>query len=189
MSARNTATEWGWVSKTLHWLIVLAVLGMIAFGLYLDEARESKSLPISDIISLFALHKSIGLTILALMIVRLAWRLSNPTPDLPAEMPAWERLAANGTHWLFYALLFIVPLSGYVVHTNFPIDSPFFGTFPIPKLFKADEGLRDAASEIHELGTWVIVGLVVLHAGAALRHHFMMRDTILIRMLPFTSGR
>ena len=187
MGARNTEAGWGWVAKLLHWTIALAVLGMIAFGFYIDELREAGEADLATIFGLFATHKSVGLTILALMILRLAWRLSGPVPALPEGMPAWERAAAVGTHWLLYLALLAMPVSGYVVHTGFPFNSSFFGLFAIPKLFHADEATRNLASAVHAALAWTVLGLVALHAAAALRHHFFKRDRTLVRMLPFTG--
>jgi cytochrome b561 len=129
-------------------------------------------------------HKSIGLTILVLTLVRIGWRLTHTPPALPADMPSWQVLLAKGTHWLFYVLLVAVPLSGWIFSSAGPYPLNWFGLFDIPKL-AVEKGsmLAEAAHEGHEIMGQFFIPLLLLHVGAALYHHFRLKDGVLRRML------
>jgi cytochrome b561 len=139
------------------------------------------------------LHKSTGLIVLALSVLRVLWRLINVVPPLPASTPLWQRWAAHGSHFLFYVLIIIIPLSGWAVASSSPLGIPivWYGQFEIPYL-PGTQGFADQkAAEtffkgIHELLGDAMIFLVTLHVLAALKHQFWDRDTILRRMLPFT---
>ncbi len=189
------------VAIVLHWAIALAIAGMIALGWWMGDALEDKATQ-AQAIAAFQLHKSIGLTILLLSLVRLGWRLMHPVPPLPAGMKPWERWAAIGTHWAFYVIVIAMPLTGWLyvstawsVHEDppRPLDVPtlYFGLFQIPHLFglsQLAEGARAALAELfenfHSKLAWGAIGLTVLHVGAALKHHFLDRDDVLARMVP-----
>lgn len=160
-----------------------------------EEANQAKAVVV------FQLHKSLGLSILLLSIIRLMWRWRHPPPALPSSMPAWEMRIARATHWVFYALMIAVPLSGWLyVSTQWRGDSPlniptlWFGTFEVPHLFGlnllADE-LRAAyaslALESHELLAWSMAALLILHVAAALKHHFIHHDDVLVQMAPLLN--
>lgn len=164
------------VARVLHWAIALLIIMNIALGLLHDELPHT--LPV------IPLHKAIGITVLALTLLRIVWRLGHRVPPLPETMPAWERASAHGLHLLFYGLMLVLPLTGWVMIS--PGDKPFtwFGLFSLPKfaISKADAifGLSHA---VHgPLG--IIFGLLILlHVAAALRHHFVLRDNVLRRMI------
>jgi cytochrome b561 len=179
MPLRNTPETWGTVHKTLHWLIALAVVGLLCVGWYMDEMPNSP-----DKIKVYALHKSFGITVLALMLVRLAWRWGNPRPALPSTMKGWERRLAGVVHGGIYAALLAMPLSGWLFNSasNFPLK--WFGLFSIPALAGPDRDLKLLAEDVHWALSWVIVTLVALHVAGALKHHFVDRDDVLKRMLP-----
>ncbi|MDF1687264.1 MAG: cytochrome b [Parvibaculaceae bacterium] len=175
------------VAIALHWIIALAFLSMLAIGFVMN------SLPPADAwkFPLFQFHKSLGFTILGGVCLRLLWRLTHTPPALPTEMPTWERWAAEATHWVLYAILFAMPLSGWIIvsHSAFNFPTLYFGLFEIPHLSGVDFGfskqqIEGAASLFHELLAFSACGLIALHAGAALRHHFALKDTVLRRMLP-----
>jgi|CXWL01.1.fsa_nt_gi cytochrome b561 len=187
------------IAIILHWAIAFAILFMIPLGLWMHEAMEhGPAAP--GVYAAFQLHKSVGLTILALSLVRLGWRLANPPPPLPAHMPAWERLAAKATHWGFYALMIGLPLTGWLyVSTGWsprddaPLAIPtyFFGLFRVPGLFglgEAEVATRAAVAEAtglsHKLLAYGAIGLAALHVGAALKHQFIDRDEVLAHMVP-----
>lgn len=131
-----------------------------------------------------SLHKSIGITVLVLTIGRIAWRIANPPPPLPAAMPVWERTAAGATHWLFYIFLIVLPMSGWAMSsgaTRRPLE--WFGLFAVPYL-PIPPSLAGVGHEAHELVGLAMAGLVALHVAAALRHHFILRDGMFGRMLP-----
>lgn len=179
MGLRNTDTAWGSVSMALHWLIVLLVLATAVLGLVMGEMRFSPTK-----VQAFALHKSLGLTVLALMVLRLAWRLVGGRPAALADSARWQSATAEVTHWLLYAALFAMPLSGWLYNSasNFPLR--WFGLFTVPPLTGRDQDIKEFAHDAHEMLFWVIVVLVLLHAGAALWHHMVRRDETLDRMLP-----
>jgi len=134
------------------------------------------------------IHESLGMIILGLAVLRLMWRFTHrPPPFLP--MPRWERLAAHATHVILYALLIAMPFVGWMMISTMPHNALFFGLFPIPNLPVLPElpnkkDIRAILINIHWTLAWVIVGFVVLHAGAALKHHFLERDDVLLRMTP-----
>ncbi|WP_188055902.1 cytochrome b [Sphingosinithalassobacter sp. CS137] len=165
------------VAITFHWVIAALVLVNLAIGLF----HES----LFDGMSLMPFHKSNGILILGLSIARLGWRLGHRPPSLPAGSPRWERALARSVHWLFYTLLILLPLSGWIFSSNparpRPID--WFGLFELPVL-PVGEALAGAAHGGHDLMGFAMAGLVVLHVAAALRHHFVLRDRTLARMLP-----
>jgi cytochrome b561 len=183
MSLRNTRDSWGSIAKTFHWVIAVLVLFMIALG------WTANLMPRSPLrIELFAFHKSTGLVILTLMSARLLWRLVNPVPILPPTLKGWEKAVATATHWLMYAVVFVMPISGYIITTAANVPFKFYKTFSVPMLVAPDRALAHQAADIHEWGFWVLATLLALHISAALRHHFILRDNTLVRMLP-GSGR
>jgi cytochrome b561 len=174
---RDSRERWGLVSILIHWLTVLAILFMGALGLYMT------SLPIgAQKVQLYALHKSIGITLLALVLLRILWRLLNPRPALP-PMPRWQKIAAHASHGLLYLLLLAVPLSGWVMNSaaNFPLV--WFGFIELPAIAAPDPKLRALAGEIHETLFLLLILLALVHAGAALKHHLGDRDEVLRNML------
>ncbi len=180
MPARNTADRWGWVSQTLHWLIALMILALVVVGFILDELPKSpKSFWVFD------LHKSAGLTVLALMALRVLWRLYAGAPAPVPGTPPWQERVARITHWGIYITAFAMPLSGWLYDSASGLRAlTWFGLFEVPKLAPPDPDLRGFAHEAHEVGVWVLLALVAAHAGAALWHHLIRRDRTLLRMLP-----
>lgn len=187
------------VAIVLHWAIAIAILLMIPLGWWMGDALKEPETQ-AQAIAAFQLHKSAGLTVLALSIVRLLWRLANPAPPLPEGMKAWERTAATLTHWAFYVVMLALPLTGWLyVSTgwsapdNRPLEVPtvYFSLFQVPHLFGlshlANE-TRAALAGILEFGhsklAWGAIGLTVLHVAAALKHQFADRDGVLGRMIP-----
>jgi cytochrome b561 len=177
---RNDATSWGGPAKAFHWVMALLILAQIALGLTAVSWHLSPTK-----IQLFFWHKSMGMLILALLALRLAWRLANPTPALPAGTPAWERAAARGGHALLYALMVALPVTGWIVNSAANIPFRIFYVVPLPALVAPDKALADSVALVHR-GLFVLLALVlVAHIGAALRHHFVKRNDILTRMLPW----
>ncbi|MBB1088180.1 cytochrome b [Lysobacter sp. SG-8] len=180
MTLKNTEHRWGAVSQGLHWLIMLLILGLAIVGLSLDALpRSPKYFWVYD------LHKSTGLLVLALVIVRLGWRLYAGTPRPVAGTPPWQAAIAGATHWILYGLILAMPLSGWLYDSASGLRPlKWFGVATVPKLSPPDEGLADLARDAHEWLFWVLVALVALHAGAAFYHHVFQRDETLRRMLP-----
>jgi cytochrome b561 len=168
-------------SKTaiiLHWLTALLLIPMLFLGEELMEVQDGSTF-------LPSIHVSLGVTILALALLRLAWRLGNPPPSLPATMKPWEKTASHVTHWLFYAIMIGVPLTGWLSLPEFVADEPamsaisLFGVLPLPRAPNLGE-----VKEIHEIGSKIGIGLLALHVLAALKHQFIDRDNIFVRMRP-----
>lgn len=179
MTLKNTDARWGPVSQLLHWLIVVLIVGQGIVGLTMTQMAKTP-----QTVQVYALHKSFGLTIFALAVSRLAWRWYAGTPRPVAGMPRWQEIAARLSHWGLYALLFAIPVSGWVLNSAVGFPLQWFGLFNLPALVGRDQALRATAGEVHALLFWTLVALALVHAGAALYHHLFQRDATLARMLP-----
>lgn len=180
---KPSTDRYTFTAMALHWLLAAGILGAFGMGLYLD------GLPFSPAkLKLINWHKWAGITILALSVARLLWRLTHRPPALPARiaaaMPAWQHVAHHGTHHLMYLLFFAVPLLGWAYSSakGFPIV--WFGVLPLPDWVPVDEALAQALKPLHALAAWGLIGLVALHVVAALKHQFVDRDGLLDRMRP-----
>lgn len=194
MGLRNTPGEWGAVAKLFHWSIALFILTMIALGWTATLWPLNSSADFRTKLDLFAWHKSLGMIILTLVAFRLLWRLMNPVPALAEATPAVLRYAAHCTHWLFYALLVIMPVSGYIIHSTADLggvdnDFTILGLVTVPKLLATNEALSETAETVHYFASWVLVAAVTVHVAAALKHHLVDKDDTLTRMLPGSSQR
>jgi cytochrome b561 len=180
MNLRNTTRGWGALSKTLHWLIVLMILAQWYLGLHALSLGNSPAK-----IGVFALHKSIGMTVLMLAIVRLVWRWLNPVPSLDGLAKPWERRLAHLSHVLLYGLIFAMPLTGWLMSSarNFPVS--WFKLFQWPDLVQPDEALFHQLQWLHKHLFITLVVVAALHILGALKHHFIDRNELLKRMLPF----
>ncbi|TRZ91426.1 MAG: cytochrome b [Rhodocyclaceae bacterium] len=176
----TVGTSYSVMAIALHWLIAIAIFGSFAVGLYMAD------LPLSpQKLKLYSWHKWAGVTIFLFVLVRLGWRLSHRPPEPPAGMPAWQGKVAGATHVLLYVLMIAIPLSGWLMSSAKGFQTVWFGVLPLPDLLAKNEGLGKLLEEVHELLNWSMAALVVAHLGAALKHHFMDRDDVLTRMLPF----
>ena len=179
MSLRNPRDRWGGVSQSLHWLVVVLILATGLIGLLMGDMRASPTK-----VQVYALHKSLGLTILALAVLRLGWRLAAGAPAAVTGTPRWQARLASVTHWLLYALLLAIPLSGWAFNSAAGYPLQWFGLFNLPALVGRDADLRVTVRDLHEALFWALVAVTVLHAAAALYHHAVLRDATLARMLP-----
>jgi cytochrome b561 len=182
MTIRNTTVRWGAVAQLLHWtIVVLIVVQVILANIAVDLPLGVKKL------AMFARHKSFGITILVLAVLRLAWRWANPTPSLPTTLKPYERALAGLTHSGLYILLFAMPLTGWMMTSarGFPVS--WFGFFQLPDFVPKNQSLYDAMKETHDTLALALYAIVFLHVVAALKHHFMLKDDVLRRMLPFTN--
>lgn len=177
---QNTERAWGAVTKSFHWLVAILILGQLVLGTIAEEARVS---PLK--LDLFVWHKSIGVSILLLVILRVAWRLKNPPPTAPAGIAIWEERLAKVGHGLLYLLMVVVPLTGWWVSDTSRIPFRLYWTVPVPDLMAPDRDLSELAADAHGLLTKLLLAVVVVHILAALRHHFLLRNDTLLRMLPF----
>ena len=181
------------VAIALHWAIALLIIGMIAVGWIMSDMAGG---PGSPKIAIIQIHKSIGITILLLTIARIAWRLMNPPPAEP-PMPKWQATLASSVHVLLYALMIIMPLTGWIMASAeiSQHDTRFFGTVEmyvpgIPSLpAETQKGIADVTENLHSKLAWVIIGLLVLHVAGALKHHFVDKDGLIARMAPGLFGR
>lgn len=180
MQIGNSVRQWGVVTKTLHWVIVVLIIVQYT----LAEVADDLPLGLQKFTTL-ARHKSIGLTIFGLAVIRLLWRWTQATPLLPDTLKPWEKALATSTHFALYLLLFVMPITGWLMSSaaNFPVS--WFGVFTLPDLVAPNRDLQDLLHEVHENLFRVLVALAVLHAAAALKHHFWLKDDVLKRMLPF----
>lgn len=169
---------------TLHWLVALLILAAFPLGLYMHD------LPLSPTkLKLYSYHKWIGVTVFMLAVLRLWWRARYPSPALPPNMKRWEQIAAHGTHHTLYLLLFIIPLSGWMMSSAKGFQTVWFGVLPLPDLVGKNKELGTTLETLHVVLNYTLLGLLVAHIGAALKHHIITRDDTLIRMLPALRKR
>lgn len=161
----------------LHWLVALLIFAGFPLGLYMVD------LPLSpDKLRLYSYHKWIGVTVLVLAVLRVAWRTTHTPPPLPAGIAAWQRRASRIVHGLLYLLLIAIPLSGWLMSSAKGFQTVWFGVLPLPDLVGKDKALGDLLAGVHKTLNFTLLALVVLHVGAALQHHFIERRPFLQRM-------
>ena len=165
-------------ARALHWTTATLVLFMLPLGVIIAIKWDG---PVKD--WLYNLHRSIGAVIIPLIILRFAYRVTHPPPPLPDDMPPIQQFAAHATHLGLYALLVAQPFVGWIATSAYPAPIPVFGLFELPPIWWADRALSDALLRVHALIGATIAGLVAMHIGAALYHHFVRRDGILTRMI------
>jgi cytochrome b561 len=166
-------------AKTLHWLSALAIICVVPLGIAMVNATPG---PTQN--QLYDLHRSFGALVLALSGARLLWRLYVPPPPLIGVMPAWQALAARTTHAALYVLLFLVPLLGWSGTSAFGAKIIVFGLFELPPIVSKDQELAGTLLGMHVYSALALCGILAVHAGAALHHHFVRKDETLRRMLP-----
>jgi len=177
----NAKTDAAWSAsiRLFHWLVAALIfiqfaLGWLAVGWGLSPTK----------LNLFVWHKSIGMLILALVVARLLNRLAKSTPPLPSDTPAWERAAARWSHALLYVLMITMPLTGWVINSAAGVPFRIFWQLPLPALMAPDKHTAEIVALVHFALGIAFVALLILHVGAALRHHFVKRNNVLRRMLP-----
>lgn len=180
---RNTRFSYGLVSQVFHWLIVALILVQYTWAWRIDRADGFQVR-----LELVTQHKTIGMFVLMLALVRLLWRLFNRPPDFPETMARWERLAARLGHWLLYGLILAVPLTGWLYSSAAGLGDYWSGPLNFPSLVDSSERLEDRFSLIHQVLAISLGVMAIIHALAALRHHFFKRDDVLRRMLPIWRG-
>lgn len=164
---------------TLHWLLAVLIIFNLAFGLY------TVSLPLSpQKLRFFSWHKWVGVTVFLFAAGRLMWRLWHPVPAPPGAMKAWEQTAAHGAHVLLYVLFFAAPLTGWLFSSAAGFQTVYLGVLPIPDLLGKNKDLADVLKLAHKSINYTMAAVIVMHATAALKHHFIDRDDVLARMLP-----
>jgi len=184
MQLRNNTTRYGAIAQLFHWTVVVLIITQFVL------ANKAGALPLGPAkIATLAQHKSVGITILALALLRLTWRWLNPVPALPAATPRWQRIAAHFSHWALYALIIITPFVGWMMSSarNFPVS--WFGLITLPDFVKPNRPLYDSLHATHEVLATTLFVLALAHITAALKHHFVDGDNVLRRMLPVKLKR
>ncbi|MGH8852707.1 MAG: cytochrome b [Telluria sp.] len=167
----------------LHWLIALAIIATFTLGLVMTEIPGLTPTKLKY----YSWHKWAGVTILALAALRLLWRLFHRPPPYADPIPAWQRVAAHGLHWLLYVLMFAVPLSGYFYSLASGVPVVWFGVLKLPVLIAADPDLKAVLKDVHYWLNMLLATLVGLHVAAAFKHLLVDRDGVMGRMLPFST--
>jgi cytochrome b561 len=167
-------------ARILHWLTAAFVLALVPLGFI---AANDWGIPEQIHQRLYNLHKSLGATLLPLAIVRLIYRVMSPPLPLPSDVAPIQQLAAHATHWALYALIIVQPLIGWIATSAYPAPIPFFGLFDLPKIWPADRALSDQLFVLHRWLGVLIAIVAAMHIGAALFHHFVRKDRVLMRML------
>lgn len=179
----NAPPAYGRIARSFHWLVAFLLLLQVPLAFYMVDQPLGP-----DKLGNYATHKSIGLLIFSVTALRLAWRLTQPAPPLPAATPRWQRFGARFTQAMLYALMFLMPLTGLLRSqaANFPVS--VFGLFTVPTLVGVNDGFSKGMAAAHEAQATILLILISAHALAALHHHFIRRDGVLRSMLP-RAGR
>jgi cytochrome b561 len=166
---------------SLHWLVAILIAAGFGLGTFMVD------LPFSPTkLKYFSWHKWIGVTVFLLAVIRVVWRIIHPPPPDPPG-PAWQHRAAQITHWALYALIVAIPISGWIYSSSTGFQTVYLGLLPLPDLIAKDPTLKAPLKLVHLSLNYAMAGLVALHVAAALKHHFIDRDSILRRMLPGRS--
>jgi len=183
---KNSATEYGAVSKLLHWLMAAIILTLIGVGMYMADLPMDTAEQKQYAFQFYNLHKSFGVIVLLLIVLRLIWLRISPAPTLPSVFAPKERILVKALQGLLYLLMILVPLSGYLMSNagGHPIN--VFGLFQMPAIVGESEAIGDFTHEAHEIGGWVILFVIILHVAGAVKHRLKDKggeSDILKRML------
>ncbi len=182
MKSANSPTEYTSTAKLLHWLVA----GLVVIQLVLANLGESAE-DADDLVrelALFANHRSVGITILTLIIIRLLWRWRNPAPRLPETVPRWQITASRVSHYSLYGILLAMPVSGWLMSSAADVSVTWFNLVQMPDIVAPDHELEEIFEEVHELLAKLLFVIASLHILAALKHGFFDKDSVLQRMLP-----
>ncbi len=172
-------TRYNNTAITLHWLVVLLIFAAFPLGVYMHELSLSPTK-----LQLYSYHKWLGITVLLLAVLRVVWRATHTPPALPDDMPRWQKIASHATHQLLYKLLFVIPLSGWLMSSAKGFKTVWFGVLPLPDLVGKDKVLGELLANVHASLNYLLLALVVLHIAAVLKHRLIDRDDVMNRMLP-----
>jgi cytochrome b561 len=175
MSLRNTTASYGSLARFFHWTMFLLILGTIIVGLTMEDLPEEQH-EVAEMI-----HRSIGVVILALLVLRFGWRLINVSPADPPG-PAWMNATARAVHWLFYPLILLQTVAGIVLSQAGGEAVTLFGLVSLPVMVAPDEQVEHFWEEVHEVNWIILAVLVAGHSLVALHHHFGAKDDVLRRM-------
>lgn len=176
----STAETWryGRPAIALHWIVAALIVVLVGLGWYMMSVEKEPGSA-----SLFDLHKSLGFTIFALIVVRIAWRATHRPEGLPDSVPRWQALASTLLHWALYAAMVVMPITGYLGASHQKRGPLFFG-LPTPRWATPDHDVAEQWFDIHSVIAWVLVVLVGLHVAAGLKHLLVDRDNVFQRMWP-----
>jgi cytochrome b561 len=182
---RNTTSSWGSVARAFHWIIGLTIIGMLAYGWWMNHIPARP-----DRFFYRSIHADIGYMLLVAMVLRIIWRAINPTPALPKDTPPWQRVLAAISHGALYLITLVVIFLGWAHSGARPQGDygSFFGLFHVPQFTSPDKATADAFEDRHIFFAYVLLALVVIHLGAAAWHHFMKRDRVAMRMVDGQPG-
>lgn len=176
---KNTPENFGTVAKAFHWVMALMIIGLLAIGFMMTQMAPSPTK-----FKLYALHKSVGLTVLCLAILRLIWRFTHVVPRVPDSLSPVHRFLMKLSPLVLYGLMILMPISGFIMSDAGGHPITFFGLYTLPSFFTKNPDLSKAAQLVHHYTAWAFIGILVAHTGAAFYHHFIFKNTILQRMLP-----
>lgn len=185
MSAKNTKNSFGYIAKSFHWIVALLIIAMLIFGFFLEDFDGKPTQEIA-----YNIHKSIGIIILALVILRLGWRWWNLEPGYSASLPAFYKTIVRWAHYAIYGVIILMPFSGWVIATASGHVPHFLGWFyfPFPGI-SLNEPLAGLMFQVHNTLAIILIALISMHVLAALFHHFVLGDNVLIRMLPGSKNK
>ncbi|RTK93102.1 MAG: cytochrome b [Rickettsiales bacterium] len=174
---KNTENSYGTITKIFHWLMSIMIIGLIIVGFIMSSMESSP-----EKFQLYYAHKAAGVVILILVILRIIWRLNNKLVQLPTELPLFVKFCAKVTHYLQYVFMLLMPISGVLMSILSGREIPVFGIFTVPALEKNTQ-LAGIFYQIHVIAIWFFIALIIFHVLAALYHHFIRKDQVLIRMI------
>jgi cytochrome b561 len=181
IDASQTATSvpaYSVAARTLHWVTAALVLLMVPLGIVIANEWGG---PIQE--PLYNLHKSVGAVVLVIVGLRLIYRLTHPPLPLPDDVPPLQQKAARTVHWLLYGMLLAQPLIGWIATSAYPAPLPVFGLFELPRIWPEDRAVSERLFAVHRWLGLAIAAVAVLHISAALHHHFVRKDRVLMRMV------
>lgn len=185
MRLTNTKDTYGSIAKFFHWLMALLLIAQYC-TIYVREYLS----PANTLLRFNLLvdwHKPLGILLLLLLFFRLTWRLTNTIPTYETSMPLWEKMVAKSTHFSLYICMLVMPASGIIMSQAAGYTANFFFAYQLPALCEKNAAISHIAHETHTYASWVLMALVVLHVLASLKHHFILKDRILRRMMPFNG--
>lgn len=176
MQLKNSADRFGVIAILFHWVMAIIIIFLLCLGLYMADLPVGLSK-----LKYYGLHKELGMLVLFLVSLRIIWREMNITPAL--KLPPLEKFAARAMHFLFYIVMFAMPITGWLVTSAAGLSVSFFGLFTIPTIISADPVKLEWLEEVHGWLAYALIAMIVLHVIAALKHHFIDKDDILRRMI------
>jgi len=177
MELKNTHNNFGLIAIFLHWIMAILLIGLVIMGLYMTWIPWSTTK-----LALFGWHKEYGILALFLVLLRIAWRIQNVLPSLSSLAPA-ERIVARTAHWIFYLLMFVIPITGWLITSTAGLPISFFGLFVLPNLVPSNQETMVLFQTIHKWLNYALIAIFCLHVTAALKHHFINKDDILRRII------